>query len=175
VRLKRSAISNSGPLIHLAKIGMLELMKIYDVVITEDVREEVVDKGKEKGFSDAFLIDDAIKSGWIKVINVDVEDKFLKIAKVSGLHDAEIGVVYYAYKKGIIALLDDDAARVFARGLGITVRGSLGLILEGVKNKIISYESAVKALDDLSEIMYLSSDVYREVLKALKKLKHQFF
>lgn len=125
---KRLAVSNTGPLIHLEKAGLLELIKLYDTVIPLEVKYEVVDRGKEKGFTDALLVEKAIEECWIKVIDVSVDDKFAKAAEVAGLHKAEIVVVYYAYKNGITALLDDDAARVFARGLGVKVRGSLGFI-----------------------------------------------
>jgi len=171
VNLKRSAVSNSGPLIHLAKAGLLELIKLYDTVIPLEVKYEVVDKGKEKGFTDALLIEKAIEEGWIKVIDVSVDDKFAKAAEVAGLHKAEITVVYYAYKNGITALLDEDAARVFARGLGVKVKGSLGLLIEGLREGLVSYSKAVKGLDDLSKIMYLSSDVYKLVLREIEKWK----
>jgi len=164
-------VSNSGPLIHLAKVGLLELIKLYDTVIPLEVKYEVVDKGKEKGFTDALLVEKAIEEGWIKVIDVSVDDKFAKAAEVAGLHKAEITVVYYAYKNGITALLDEDAARVFARGLGVKVRGSLGLLIEGLKEGLISYSEAVKGLDDLSKVMYLSSDVYKLVLREIEKWK----
>ncbi len=168
---KKSAVSNSGPLIHLAKVGLLELIKLYDTVIPLEVKYEVVDKGKEKGFTDALLVEKAIEDGWIKVIDVSVDDKFAKAAEVAGLHKAEITVVYYAYKNGITALLDEDAARVFARGLGVKVRGSLGLLIEGLKEGLISYSEAVKGLDDLSKVMYLSSDVYKLALREIEKWK----
>ncbi len=119
-----------------------------------------------------YWVEKAIEECWIKVIDVSVDDKFSKAAEVAGLHKAEIAVVYYAYKKnGINALLDDDAARVFARGLGVKVRGSLGLLIEGLKEGLISYSEAVKGLDDLSKVTYLSSDVYKLVLKKIEKWK----
>ncbi|MCD6493504.1 MAG: hypothetical protein J7K36_06885 [Archaeoglobaceae archaeon] len=169
--LKRSAVSNSGPLIHLAKVGLLELINIYDTVIPLEVKYEVVDRGKEKGVIDAFLVEKAIEEGWIKIINVSIDDKFVKTAEVAGLHKAEIAVIHYAYKNSITALLDDDAARVFARSLGVRVRGTLGLLIEGLKEGLISYSEAVKGLDDLSKIMYLSSDVYRLVLRKIERWK----
>ena len=54
-----TAVSNAGPLIHLAKIGRLNLLKdIFNrIIIPESVKVEVIDKGKERGKPDAFLID----------------------------------------------------------------------------------------------------------------------
>ncbi len=149
---KKSAVSNSGPLIHLAKIGLLELIKLYDVFIPTEVKYEVVDKGKEKGFTDAILVENAIEEGWIKIVKVSVEDRFVKAAEIVGLHRTEISVIYYAYKNGFTALLDDDAARIFARNLGVKVKGTLGILIEGLKKGLISYSDALKGLDDLSRL-----------------------
>ena len=166
----KSAVSNSGPLIHLAKVGALHLIKIYDVVIPREVEREVVEVGKAKGYSDAFLIEKAIEDGWIEVVDVRVDDRFLEMAKVAGLHEAEIHIVYYAYKNRAIALLDDEPARVFARSLGVEVRGSLGLLIEGLKLGLIKYGEAIEKLNELARIMYLSADVYKLVLKELEKI-----
>ena len=168
---KKLAVSNSGPLIHLAKAGLLYLIKLYDVVIPQEVKREVVDVGKEKGYSDASLVEKAINEGWIKVIEVNVNKKFAEIAKLAGLHEAEIGVIYYAYQNKITALLDEDPARIFARGLGVKVKGSLGLLIEGLKEGLITYQEALKGLDKLADVMYLSSSVYKLVLKEIEKLK----
>jgi len=165
-------VSNSGPLIHLAKARLLRLIELYDVVIPTEVKREVVDRGKEKGFTDSLLVEEAIEKGSIKVVDVKVDDRFVEVAKVAGLHEAEIAVVFYAYRNGIVALLDEDAARVFARGLGVKVRGSLGLLVEGLKNGLITYPEAVKGLKDLSKVMYLSSDVYRIVAEEIERLRN---
>jgi len=89
----RLAVSNSGPLIHLAKAGLLHLIKLYDVVIPQEVKHEVVDVGKAKGYSDAFFIEKAVKEGWIKIIRVNVDEKFSEIARLAGLHEAEIATL----------------------------------------------------------------------------------
>jgi len=164
-------VSNSGPLIHLAKAGLLHLIKLYDVIIPKEVKREVVDVGKAKGYSDAFLVEKAIEDGWISVIEVKIDKKFAEIARLAGLHEAEIGMVYYAYQNKITALLDDDPARVFARGLGVKVKGSIGLLIEGLKEGLITYQEALEGLDRLADVMYLSSSVYKLALKEIEKLK----
>lgn len=166
---KKSAVSNSGPLIHLTKAGLLDLLQLYNVVIPAEVKYEVVDRGKEKGFSDAFLVEKAVED-WIGTFDSEIESRFERVARVAGLHEAEITVIYYAYQNGLTALLDDDAARVFARDLGVEVRGSLGVLVKGLKEGAISYSKAVEGLDRLSEVMYLSSDIYKLVLKELESL-----
>lgn len=55
-------VSNAGPLIHLTKIGRLKLLKelFESVIIPRTVKIEVVDRGKEKGAPDAFLIENEV-------------------------------------------------------------------------------------------------------------------
>jgi predicted nucleic acid-binding protein len=81
------------------------------------------------------------------------------------LHKAEIAVIYYAFNNDIIALLDDDAARIFAKGMGVKVKGSLGILIDGFNNKLISRQEAIIGLNKLSQIMYLSADLYQLVMK----------
>ena len=62
----KPVVSNSSPLIWLAKIGRLPLLTILfgQVVIPRRVCEEAT---LEKQFADAVLIGKAIEDGWIKV------------------------------------------------------------------------------------------------------------
>ncbi|MHA1378545.1 MAG: hypothetical protein ACTSRG_09205 [Candidatus Helarchaeota archaeon] len=167
----KSAVSNSGPLIHLSKTGLLNLIQLFDISIPTEVKVEVVDEGKKKGYADAILIEKAINDDWIKIFDIQVEKNFLQAADIAGLHPAEIKVIYYALQKGIIALLDDDPARIFARTLGVKISGSLGVLIKGLKEKEISFKEALKGLDDLADVMYLSSEIYKIALKELEKYK----
>ncbi len=128
----------------------------------------MVEKGKARGYSDALLIEKKIEEGSIKEIPIEIDNKFEAAAQIAGLHKAEIAVIYYAYKNEIIALLDDDAARIFARGMGIKVKGTLGVLIDGFNNKVISRPEALLGLNKLSQIMYLSADIYQLVLKQLE-------
>jgi len=172
VKSRRSlVVSNAGPLIHLAKVNLLHLLKILygEVVVPSEVKLEAVDRGKEKGFPDAMRIEKAIQEGWMRIEEVKPNRNFADTAKVAGLQDTEVAVVYHAYRNRALALLDDDSARIFARTLGITVRGSLGIVLQARKERQISRDDAAEALDKLAEIMHLAPDVYTLVRKEIEK------
>jgi len=172
VKSKKSlVVSNAGPIIHLAKINLLRLLKdLYQqVIIPYEVKVEAVDRGRENGFPDAVQIENAISEGWMKVEKVRLTEEFRNTAQVAGLKVAEAAVIYYAYKNKAIALLDEDSARTFARTLGISIRGSLGIILEGLRKGLMSHVEALKALEKLSEIMFLSADLYRIVREEIER------
>ena len=63
-----SVTSNTSPLIALAKIRRLQLLKdLYgSVLISPFVKVECIDKGKEIGAPDAYEIEKAAQEGWIK-------------------------------------------------------------------------------------------------------------
>jgi len=168
---KSSAASNAGPLIHLAKINCLHLLKalFQEVIIPAEVKVETVDRGRERGFADAIQIEKAIDEGWIRVKKIEPNKRLTEVAKIAGLQLAEVAVIYYAYRNRIMALLDDEPARVFARTLGVPVRGSLGIILDALKMGLLSMREASEALDKLSEVMYLSPYVYRLVKKEIER------
>jgi len=164
-------VSNAGPLIHLARTNLLHLLKnLYrEVVIPNEVKIETVDRGVEKGFPDAIQIGDAINEGWIKAEDTKLTQEFTKMAQIAGLKTAEAAVIYYAYQNDGMALLDEDPARTLARTLGIPIRGTLGIILESLKKGFLSRVEALKALEKLSEIMYLGADLYRTVRDEIEK------
>lgn len=167
-----NVVSNAGPLIHLAKANALHILQalFHTILIPDEVKTETVDKGKDKGHPDALQIEKAIQQGWIKTIQVQLNRDFKKAAKTAGLRNAEAVVIQYAYQNRLIALLDDEPARVFARTLGITVRGTLGILIQATKNNILNRQEAMQILDKLTETMYISVDLYKTTRKEIDKL-----
>jgi len=163
--------SDAGPLIHLAKIGLLDLLReiFSTITIPLEVKAEVVDRGKEKGFADAFLIEEAIRNGWILVVDVKMSDEFLELCRQAGVDKGEAEVLRHAKEKGGLALLDDESPRDLARSLGIPVRGTLGVLVESARKGALARMAALKKLDELSDLMYMSSELYKLTRKALEE------
>ncbi len=164
------AVSNSGPLIHLTIVGLLELFfKLYDVIlIPQSVYNEIVVKGKEEGHSDAIILEQAISNEKIKVKKVKADTQKISTSK---LHQGEINAILLALQSGVeIILLDDEEARIFARNLKIKVKGTLGILIELLKQKFLKLEEALKYLKKINTVMYLSSDVYSYVENELRRM-----
>lgn len=121
------------------------------------------------GFSDALLVEKAIREGLIRVVEVKVEESFASVARRAGLHQAETAVIFHALKNNALVLLDEDVAREFAKALGLRMRGSIGLLLEALKKGLLKPTEALEKLDVLAETMYLNSDVYRVARKEIEK------
>jgi len=164
----RVAVSNSGPLIHLTLAGLLDLVfELYDlIVIPPSVYDEIIVKGKEQGQSDAFLLERFIINEKIKVKEIKKSHTEITSSK---LHEGEINAIILSLQSNIkIILLDDEEARIFARKLGITVSGTLGILIELFKRNLFGLPEALQYLKKINEVMYLSSDLYCFVEDALK-------
>lgn len=168
---RKVTVSNSGPLIHLAKIDKLVLLKelFGEVHIPSQVKIEVVDAGKEEGMADAFLIEGEIENGWI-IVDGDI-DNVEDIAKNVGIDEGEAAAIVLARKMGQTILLDDLASRRFATGLGLEVTGSIGILFKSTRLKILPKNEALNCLDKLARIMWLSVDVYEDARKTIENMQ----
>ncbi len=56
------------------------LKKVFgQIFIPEEVKVEVVDRGKDLGERDAYLIEEAINDGWIKVLKSEILEIPIKL------------------------------------------------------------------------------------------------
>lgn len=105
-------VSNATPLIYLAKVRKLDLLKIFEeVVIPEEVKIELL-AGKLMEMTDAYTVEKAINEGWIKVLKTELID-------VPEIHLGEKAALSLAKKLGVKeVLVDETSARAAARLLG---------------------------------------------------------
>ena len=131
-------LSNATPLIYLAKIGKLDLLRsLYkEVSIPEEVYKEVV-KGKENKFFDALIIDKSIKDGWIKIKKIKVKKEIESFASEIDLGEIEL-ISLATETKPYLILIDDASARAIAESFGFNVKGTIYVLLRAYKKKMIS-------------------------------------
>lgn len=170
-------IANSGPIIALAKLGLLSLLKeLYGaVVIPSTVNHEVVIKGLQRGEEDAQDVNLAINLGHIIVELMD-ESRISEEINNLPVHNGEKSVIELFLKmKADLALLDDRLARDSAKKLGVTVKGTLGVIIDAYRKKLLN-ENDVELLfkeiisrDDIWIAKGLVNKVWNDLRKVLKK------
>ncbi|MHA1672706.1 MAG: hypothetical protein ACTSYI_03680 [Promethearchaeota archaeon] len=164
-------MSNSSPLILLAKIKQLDLLfLIFDkIFIPPEVFQEVVVKGKRNGQIDAYLVEEKLNEGKIEIKEYDMTKIKFPLMKNKNLHPGELDAIRLALSMPEdVILLDDEEARLVARDLGLKVKGTLGLLIDFKKLKIIDQKQALKILHQLNFLMYLSGDLYNLVQNQLK-------
>lgn len=127
-----SVIVNSTPLIILCGIGQLGLLRrLYgEIHIPEAVYREVTAK------ADSACAQIISERNWIYVDKItDSSEKKMYRAK---LHDGEVEVMILAQEqKSDLVIIDDNAAKKTARYLGLTVTGTLGILLKSKQEGFI--------------------------------------
>ena len=162
-------ISNSTPLIFLAKANQLELLSnvVNRVMIPRAVYREVVVEGKRLAEKDAYRVENAIESGWITI--QDVTTSFpVKIP----IHEGESEVISLAKETGINNVLIDDAkARAAAELAGLQPVGTIWVILQSVKKHEIDFDEFLITLEQLIRSgFFLKDEVYVKVVRTAKEL-----
>ena len=165
-------VVNSGPLMALAKLGMLDLLpRLYaQVNLPTAVFVEVVVRGRERGYPDAFLVQMAIQHGKLKVLEVNDGDLPSDIRDLP-LDAGEKQVLYLAQgTEADLALFDDERVREEAKARGLMVKGTLGVIVEGYRSGLLGsneVESMITAIMDREDI-WISEELCRSVLRKLQ-------
>jgi uncharacterized protein len=119
-------VSNASPLIFLAKIGMLELLNDYEVIIPKQVRLEIK-KGQKTGKEDSYKIENMIEADKIKVNEIGI----IKELKQINIGEGEKAAIGLAVDKKIkIIFLDERKARRTAKFFNLHPRGTIGILRE---------------------------------------------
>jgi len=152
-------VSNSSPIIHLAKIGKLDLLKLLfnTVKIPKAVYQECVIEGGSR--PEVKLIKSA---RWIKVLEVD-DTNLIKLLKTQ-IDEGESEAIVLALEIGAdLVLLDDYEAREKARIFGLKVTGTIGVLLKAKKMGLI--KNLKKEIENLqSSGFWIKEDLIKEIL-----------
>ena len=169
-----TAVSNSTPLIHLAKVGRLELLPgvFKRIVVPEAVLNEAVAQGKAIGATDAFLIERAV-GDWIAVEHVrpEVDEEYSFIDANARLGAGEREALKLCKQIGAaFFVVDDREARKVSRILNVKPVGTLGVLVEAHRMGLIKKAEALQTLEGLIKAGFrMSVPLYRRVLEELEK------
>ncbi|MCL5073299.1 MAG: hypothetical protein M1308_20775 [Actinobacteria bacterium] len=162
-------VSNTTPLIYLAKIKKYSLLKsLFDkIIISQEVKIEIVDEGKKLKKPDALLIEREIEEGFIEVMKVE------KLVETSlELELGELSTLSLAKKLKIDeVLIDETLGRSAARIMGLIPKGTLYVILKNLKLKEITFDDFLNILNELVESGFrLKEEIYIKVIEEAKKI-----
>lgn len=126
------AVSDAGPLIHLAEIHSLELLATFDTLfVPETVYNEVDAGGVPDGLADlSYELVEADES------RVGTEE----------LDAGERAAIAVAEERGVVLLTDDLAAREAASDTGVDVHGAIGVIALGHARGILDRDGAASLM-----------------------------
>ena len=153
-------VINASPLILLSKINRLSLLnQLFDkAYIPSAVIQEI--SAIDKADMDVDLTA-------IEYEQIDVANRVAVLGMMGRLHAGEVEVMVGALEKGVsTVILDENAARNKAKQLGLTVTGTLGILLKAKKQGFI--EDIFSEIDGLKNAgMYISDSVINRIKDAL--------
>ena len=153
---------NTTPLQYLHRLGRLEwLRNFYGRVVVPAAVATELDEGLRLGAK----VPDVRTIPWVEVRDVpEAAEVFPNF-----IHRGEAGVIALARLSGdALILMDNGLARAHARGLGLRITGTLGVILRAKREGLIpAVEPLLRQLQDegfqvapatLAEVMRLAGD-----------------
>ena len=158
-------ISDASPLIALSRINQLHLLKhlFGNVIVPKGVFYELTEKGQDKAGQEQIR-----NASWIK--SQEVRDKdFVEKLMMEGLSEVDASVIALAVeRKADIVIVDDKVVREAAKKEGLTITGTIGIIIQAKKLGLI--ESVKEALDDLKQNgFWIKKKRYQEALREAKE------
>lgn len=148
-----TTVIDTSTLISLAKISYLELLPKLrkNVVLPREVYEEAVINGEEKGIANAIVIKGFIKNYGIEIVGT--KRNFIKALRSQinrNLSKGDEAVLSSAFSVGAKEVLtNDDGLGRIAMGLGFRVIATPDLLMEALKEKVITiqdFENFVRGL-----------------------------
>jgi predicted nucleic acid-binding protein len=161
------SVIDTSTLISLARINYLELIPILrtDVALPEEIYEEAVSKGEEKGFADATVIKTFIERHRIKILSVKTLSIMSLRKKVNRIltkgDEAVLSLALQEKAKEIMA--NDDGLGRIAMALGFNVKGTPDLLMEGLRGDALSlqeFEIFVKGLVIENRLSSATGELY---------------
>jgi predicted nucleic acid-binding protein len=164
-------VLDATPIIHLARVGKLTLIKdICDAYITTKVYRETT---QNINYPDSFIIKDQIESGNIKLIeNLDPR-QLAALTRHPGIHPGEAETIVAAKELGGVAVLDDAEARALAKVHGIKYApGTLFLLFRFLSLKLLTVDETEKTLNDLiTSGLYLDLKTYHRAIEKIDEYR----
>ena len=165
-RTTQIVVCDAGPLIHLDEVGCLDLLADFSqVLVPEAVWMEV-----ERHRPTALTSPDARLS---RVVPATAETaEFQAIARLFALDAGELQALQLVTQVEVDLLLTDDtAARLAASHLGISVHGTIGILVRSIRRGQRRSQQVADLLRSLPTIstLHLSQSLLDEVLQAVER------
>lgn len=170
-----AVVSDAGPLIHLAQINKLYLLKklFKQVSITPSVKCEAVDKGVKLSHADAEVIGKAIEEGWIRVEEFPkrLASASKRLAEDENMSRADAETLLFAREKKAEVLVDEKALSNLARMFGLKTWNTWTVLLESLRRGIIEVSDIEAAIKELGEKRHkLRKEQAAQVLEAARRI-----
>ncbi len=163
-------VSDSTPLIHLAKVGQIKILfSLYnEILITEEVYREAVEEGILLEKEDAANIQEYIgKSIIINNAGLSCDHLIEKYL----IHKGEAESIQLALEtQAELILMNERDGRNAAKSEGLKVKGSIGVLFDAFKAGIISKDDALSILSrfkDDPQVFWINPDIIKAAIEKI--------
>ena len=160
----KSAVSDTGPIIHISEINLIKAFDIFSIVIIPKEVEKELKNSK-------ILIFKKIK---IVKLSPDFKDKVKVLTNQENLDLGEsFAIVLAMQEKTDYFLTDDLDARNVAIKYNLQVHGTIGIILRAFREKIIDKNTAIEKVNELyaKSSLFITKDLVGSILRAIEEFK----
>ncbi|MCW4043927.1 MAG: hypothetical protein NWE94_00220 [Candidatus Bathyarchaeota archaeon] len=166
-------VADAGPLIHLAQIGRLGLVRslFRSVIVTPRVKMEVFDEGVRLGCADAEAVGEALSEGWLRFESVSerLAKRAIRLAEGENVSLADAETLLLAEAKRAELLVDEKPLSNLARMYGLKVWSTWTVLLESLSLGLIEVADVESAIDELGGKRHkLREKQAKEILDAAK-------
>ena len=147
-----TVVSDTGPLIALAKVDQLILLErlFGNVLIPSAVQRELL----AKHGTESARLDDALLN-FLDVVPLSVPSPEVEIATLR-LDLGEQHAIALAYGRGALLVIDDSLGRAAARRLNLAVTGVVGVLIRAKQEGLVP--SVRSLLEEMRQHSYWLSD-----------------
>jgi uncharacterized protein len=155
----REVVSNTSPLLYLHQLGRLDLLPaLYSQVLVPASVVEELAAGRAAGHD----VPDIAALPWARVVS---SPTLALLALATDLGKGEAEAIAIAHERNALLILDDGLARRHAKLVGVTLTGTLGVL---VKAKTAGHITEVApVVSRLRELGFRLSDQTRDAVLKL--------
>ena len=140
-------VSDTTPLITLMKARKLQLLHLLfgEVLVPDAVYQELTSNQAYQNESELIR-----SSAFIRVVSVRDRQAVTLIRRATGLDKGESEAIVYADEQNAdILLMDEAAGRKVAMNMGLTITGSIGILIKGYRQKLLTRDELETAINDI--------------------------
>ena len=157
------AVADAGPLIHLAELGALDVLRDFALYVPDAVWEEVARHQPDVFSFDGF--------NFTRVTGPEPSTELRTIAQALTLDRGELEALAFLERMPHAMFLSDDAAaRLAAEEHGYRVHGTLGLLIRSVRRGHRPAQEILKLLKDIPKrsTLHLRADLLTSIVRQLE-------
>ncbi len=157
-------VSNSGPIIHLIEINLIQALSIFkETYISDEIKNELR--------RNSINIPKRLRL-------MNLRPKFKDVAEILvnkfslDLGEAQ-SIALALQEKATYFLTDDLDARTVANLYNIEAHGTVGIILRAFRERIIDRKTAIKKVNELytTSSLFITKDLITQIIKSINDYK----